>query len=189
MGAVVRIWIESLISIFTKGLLHSALVDASNMNTDQPDQPKAKSQRPPGCRHAHPAPTSATAPRHPSEALAKYIDIINTIGKKLTDANSEPDVRYITTHPSTLRTVQQPALPTNKILNIPGRFILACFWMCLPSPRGNHHSLLLPPRVVTTELLNLGGTKVRDAEGFHLLFNPRSWRYKLSIIRYGDCLS
>ena len=138
------------------------------MNTDQPDQPGAKSQRLPGCRHAHPAPTSATVPRHPAEALAKSIDIINTIGKKLTYANSEPDVRYVTTHPSTLRTDQQPALPTNKILNIPGRFLQECSQKNLPSPQGNHHSLLLPPRVVTTELLNLGGTKMGDAEGFHL---------------------
>ena len=47
-------------------------------------------------------------------ALAKVIDNA-TVGGKLTDAHSEPDVRDITAHPRTFGANQQPAVPGSKI--------------------------------------------------------------------------
>ena len=52
------------------------------------------------------------------EALAKYTDIVK-IGEKLTDANSEPDIGYITTHPGALGADEQLAIPRNEMSNIP----------------------------------------------------------------------
>ena len=51
----------------------------------------------------------------PLAALAKVIDNA-TVGGKLTDAHSEPDVRDITAHPRTFGANQQPAVPGSKIL-------------------------------------------------------------------------
>ena len=50
----------------------------------------------------------------PLAALAKVIDNA-TVGGKLTDAHSEPDVRDITAHPKTFGANQQPAVPGSKI--------------------------------------------------------------------------
>ena len=60
------------------------------------------------------------------------LSLLNTIDKKLTDANSEPDIRYITTHTSTLGTDQQPTVPGNKILNTPDRFFMRVFKCVYP---------------------------------------------------------
>ena len=79
-------------------------------NTNQPDQPKAKSQKLLCFHHAHPVPTSGRAPKHPWEALAKLIDI-NARVRKLTNTHSESDVWYVTAHAGTLCADQQPAVP------------------------------------------------------------------------------
>ena len=50
----------------------------------------------------------------PLAALAKVIDN-TTVGGKLTDAHSEPDIRDITAHPRTFGANQQPAVPGSKI--------------------------------------------------------------------------
>ena len=112
--------------------------------THQLDQPTARSQRLPGCRHGHPSPTSATTPIHPLEALAKYTDIVK-IGEKLTDANSEPDIGYITTHPGALGADEQLAIPKSEMCNIPNRFVKCVYPVLRASITLSFSTLVLSP--------------------------------------------
>ena len=78
------------------------------------------------------------------EALAKYTDIVK-IGEKLTDANSEPDIGYITTHPGALGADEQLAIPKSEMCNIPNRFVKCVYPVLRASITLSFSTLVLSP--------------------------------------------
>ena len=83
---------------------------------------------------------------------------------------------------------ESEANPSHKLMMRPARLSIKHCWLVLlnkvrfscvilPSHQGSHHSVLLLPRVVTTQLLYVGGTEVVDAKRLCLLLSPGSWMY------------
>ena len=107
----------------------------------------------------------------------KQVQIIEAT-QKLTNAHSDPYVRQVAAHSSTIRRNEKPAVPgCTKCEILPTDFANKSRILCLvlPSPQRCHDSFLFLPRIVTTELLNVGGTEVLDSKRLCLFLSPCSW--------------